>query len=259
MYGSHLQLPALWGGNPPRRWIWLKTNKHNRWGAYGRNKGPERGQSVPSVRKTYPWRGWKSQRQEALRGMSQVPAGDTELRLWTSKISPGGKKQEMVPVIWGCWHTGTRSGLLAHLREGNMRGGSNILEQVYLKLPLRFKFRCISITSSCFMVGNLLVTWVQSGPAIRCAPMHLTVSLVIATMDVKTGKVTRGEDMVNCGAGWAEQDLTACLKESALTGRKADSVPQRNYTRWPKETISQQILSMLRLCWHDCVSKSGNS
>jgi len=50
-------------------------------------------------------------------------------------------------------------------------------------------------------------------------------------MDVKRGKATGCEDMVNCGVGWAGQDLRARLKEQDLLRRKADSVPQRSYTR----------------------------
>lgn len=64
------------------------------------------------------------------------------------------------------------------------------------------------------MAGNVLVTWVQCGPAIRrCDPTNPTMSLVIATMDMKRREVTGGEDTVNCGAGWAGKDLTAWLKE----------------------------------------------
>ena len=102
--------------------------------------------------------------------------------------------------------------------RGEHEGEPNISEQAYLKLPLLvLNFLAPSsslLTDPVVMAGNLLVTWVQHGPAIRrCDPTHPTVSLVIATMDVKRGKVTGGEDTVNRGAGWAGKDLTAHLKE----------------------------------------------
>lgn len=111
------------------------------------------------------------------------------------------------------------------------------MEQVYLKVPLSFKFPCSFVTSPCRPCGHgrkphLLVIWVQCVPVMRrCDHTHPTVSLVAATVAVKRGKVTGGEDMVTGGAGWAGKGLTACLKEQALVRRKADSVPQRNDTR----------------------------
>lgn len=92
--------------------------------------------------------------EEALRGMSQVVIGDTELELWTPKVFLGGRKQEMVPVIWRYWHSGTWSRCAGLFERGEPKGGSNISEQVYLKLSLCFKSPCTFVTSSCQPQGH---------------------------------------------------------------------------------------------------------
>lgn len=81
--------------------------------------------------------------------------------------------------------------------------------------------------------------WVQHGPVIRRhIPVCSVMSPVTATTNVKRGEVTVGEDMVNCGLGWSGKDVTACLGEQVSIRRKTGSVPQRRYTRGPKEAVS---------------------
>lgn len=64
------------------------------------------------------------------------------------------------------------------------------------------------------MAGNLLIAWVQCDPAIRRHDsMHPIISLGIATMNVKGGKIRVGEGMVSPCAAWAWKDLMARLKK----------------------------------------------
>lgn len=68
--------------------------------------------------------------------------------------------------------------------------------------------------------------------------MCSVISPVTATTSVKRGQVTVGEDMMNCGLGRSGKDVTACLGEQVSIRRKTGSVPQRRYTRGPKEAVS---------------------